>query len=51
METLERIIFMIDNILRTKKQRHIVGGMLLSTSLFLGGLALTTMTIKDGGEI
>ena len=42
---------MIDNILNTRKKRHIVGGMLLSTSLFLGGLALTTMTIKDGGEI
>ena len=30
----------------SKKKRHIVGGILLSTSIFLGGLALTVMSTK-----
>lgn len=37
---------MIDNIVDTRRKRHIVGGILLSTSLFFGGLALTAITIK-----
>ena len=37
---------MIDNMLNTKRKRFIVGGALLSTSLFLGGLAITAMSIK-----
>lgn len=40
---------MIDNMLSTKQKRHIIGGILLSASLFLGGLAFTAITIKNGG--
>lgn len=37
---------MIDNMLETKRTRHIIGGVLLSASLFFGGLAVTAVTIK-----
>lgn len=30
----------------TKSKRHMVGGILMSVSLFFGGLAFTMMTIK-----
>jgi hypothetical protein len=46
MERIEKILSMIDNALKTKRKRHIIGGVLLSASLFFGGLAVTAVTIK-----
>lgn len=46
MENLELVMSMIDEMLDTKRKRHIIGGILMSASLFFGGLALTTITIK-----
>lgn len=46
MEKLEKLLTTIDNMLDSKRKRFIIGGMLLSTSLFFGGLAITTMSIK-----
>ena len=46
MDLIELVVTMIDDVLDTKRKRHIVGGTLLSTSLFFGGLALTVMSIK-----
>lgn len=46
MHGLEEIIFMIDRSLSTKKRRHLAGGILMSVSLFFGGLAITIMTLK-----
>lgn len=46
---LEMIISLLDDILNTKRKRHIIGGALLSASLFFGGLAITVITIKNGG--
>lgn len=37
---------MIDRSLSTKKRRHLAGGILMSVSLFFGGLAITIMTLK-----
>lgn len=50
MENFEGLISMLDYTLDTKRKRHIVGGILMSVSLLFGGLALTAMTIKNGGE-
>lgn len=47
MEGLDNIIFMIDQVLNTKRKRHITGGILLSVSMLFGGLAVTVMTIKN----
>lgn len=47
MERLEMLLETLDCILDTKKKRHIAGGILLSVSLLFGGLAFTTMTIKN----
>ena len=47
MESLENLIYMLDDILDTKRKRHIAGGILLSASMLFGGLALTVMTIKN----
>ncbi|GHU60457.1 hypothetical protein FACS1894171_1870 [Clostridia bacterium] len=47
MDGLENVISMLDYILNTKRKRHITGGILISVSLLLGGLAFTVMTIKN----
>ena len=46
MERLEVVISMLDHALNTRKRRHIAGGILMSVSLFFGGLALTVLTVK-----
>ena len=47
MDSLEDIILMLDGTLDTRRKRHIVGGMLMSIALLFGGLAFTTMTIRN----
>lgn len=37
---------MLDLSLNTNRKRHIAGGLLMSISLFFGGVAITIMTIK-----
>ena len=39
------IIYMLDEMLDTKRKRHITGGILLSISALFGGLAITVMSI------
>lgn len=51
MERLERILMTIDSALDTKKKRHIAGGILMSVSLLFGGLAITVVTLKNGGIV
>lgn len=46
MDYAKRFVATFEHLVSTKKKRHIVGGILLSTSLFLGGLALTVMSTK-----
>ena len=46
MERLELLMVLIEETLDTKKKRHIVGGILMSVSLFFGGLAITVITIN-----
>lgn len=50
MERLEILLEMFDNTLDTRKKRHLVGGMLMSVSLFFGGLAITVVTINKEEE-
>jgi hypothetical protein len=50
MGRIEELLEMLDYILDSKKKRHIAGGILLSISLLFGGLAFTTMTIKNEEE-
>ncbi len=47
MDILESFIYTIDMMLDTKRKRHVIGGILLSAAFLFGGLAVTTMTIKD----
>lgn len=44
---INNIVSFIDETIDTRRKRHIVGGILLSMSLFFGGLAFTTLTIKE----
>jgi hypothetical protein len=46
MERLDAVLSMLDEILDTKKKRHLAGGVLLSVSLLFGGLAVTVLTLK-----
>lgn len=46
METLESTFLFLDYLTDTKRKRHMVGGILMSVSLFFGGLAFTLMTVK-----
>lgn len=50
MEKCEENLSILDDILRSKKRRHITGGILVSIALFFGGLAVTVITIKDNNE-
>lgn len=50
MEKWEENLGILDDILRSKKRRHITGGILVSIALFFGGLAVTVITIKDNNE-
>ncbi|QSI28038.1 histidine kinase [Erysipelotrichaceae bacterium 66202529] len=47
MEGLEYVVTVIDTVLDTKKKRHIIGGILLSASMFFGSLAVTVLTVKN----
>lgn len=47
MERLEMLVERIDEVLDTKRKRHIAGGVLLSVSLLLAGLAITALTLKE----
>lgn len=46
MERTKRLLATIENLVATKSKRHIVGGILLSTSIFLGGLAVTVLSTR-----
>ena len=46
MDRAKRFIATLEHLVSSKNKRHIVGGILLSTSIFLGGLALTVMSTK-----
>ena len=50
MERLEMLLEIFDNALDTRKKRHIVGGILMSISLFFGGIAVTVITINKEEE-
>lgn len=50
MDGLEHFIYAVDAILDSKRKRHIVGGILMSISTLLGGLAITVMTIRNDHE-
>lgn len=46
MNRLEGVIATLDYLLSTKRKRHIIGGILLSSSLLFAGLAFTVITLK-----
>lgn len=46
MEKISHILSMLDQALGTTRKRHITGGILLSTSLLFGSLAITVMSLK-----
>lgn len=51
MERIELLMVLVEETLDTKKKRHIVGGILMSVSLFFGGLAITVITINKEEKI
>ena len=48
MNSLENMFLFLDYLTDTQRKRHIIGGVLMSVSLFFGGLACTMMTVKEG---
>lgn len=50
MEALENLIVTVDNLLDTRRKRHITGGILLSAALLFSGLAITVITINNDTE-
>ena len=46
MDGLENIFLFLDYLTDTKRKRHVVGGILMSVSLFFGGMAFTMLSIK-----
>lgn len=50
MNHLEGVISMLDYVLSNKRKKHLMGGILLSTSLMFAGLAFTIITLKQEEE-
>lgn len=50
MNRLEGIVATLDYLLSTKRKRHIIGGILMSSSLLFAGLAFTVITLKPNKE-
>lgn len=50
MNRLEGVIASLEYLLNNKKKRHIIGGILMSTSLLFAGLAFTVITLKTEKE-
>lgn len=48
MSSLENMFLFLDYLTDTQRKRHIIGGVLMSVSLFFGGLVFTMMTVKEG---
>lgn len=46
MNRLEGVIATLDYLMKSKRKRHIMGGILLSTSLLFAGLAFIVITLK-----
>ena len=46
MKKILDTISMIDQALDTKRKRHIIGGVLLSVSIFFGVLSVTALSTK-----
>ncbi|NLD50535.1 MAG: histidine kinase [Clostridiaceae bacterium] len=51
MNRLENIVYVLDDLLNTKRKRHIIGGILLSTSMLFGGLSFTVFTIRKDEDV
>lgn len=50
MDKIDMTVSVLDNILNSKRKRHIAGGILLSVSLLFGGLAFTALSIGTEDE-
>lgn len=50
MDRIDMTVSVLDNILNSKRKRHIAGGVLLSVSLLFGGLAFTALSIGTEDE-
>ena len=50
MNRLDSNLSILDQSLRSRKRRHLVGGVLISVSLFFGGLAATVLTLRQDVE-
>lgn len=50
MDKIKRIMSTLEHILNTKRKRHIVGGILLSASIFLGAMAVTVMSMIEEND-
>ena len=46
MDYAKRLISTIEHLINAKSKKHIVDGILLSTSVFLGSLAITVISTK-----
>ena len=46
MDRVRGIVSTLEHILSTERKRHIIGGILLSASVFFGALALTVVSTK-----
>lgn len=46
MERAKKLLTTIEHLVASKTKRHIIGGILMSASIFLGGLAATVLSVK-----
>ena len=46
MERIKAAISILNHVLNNRQKRYIAGGILMSISLFFGGLSVTVLTIR-----
>lgn len=50
MNKLVHLVDTLESVLDTSRKRHVVGGILMSTSLLFAGLAITIISMKVNRE-
>ncbi len=47
IDRLDYFLSTVDDLLDTRRKRHLFGGFLMSMSFLFGGMAITVITVRD----
>ena len=50
MDRIDDILSVLDEVMSTRRKKHIIGCILISVSMLFGGFAYMVITLKNGGR-